>query len=33
MPSLWTRNYFVSTADNVCSETIQKYVESQKTTY
>ena len=30
MPSLWTRSYFVSTADNVCSETIKKYVESQK---
>lgn len=26
MPSLWTRNYFVSTAGNVCSETIKKYV-------
>ena len=33
MPSLWTRNYFVSTAGNVCSETIKKYVESQKTRY
>ena len=30
MPSLWTRSYFVSTAGNVCSETIKKYVESQK---
>ena len=33
MPSLWTRSYFVSTAWNVCSETIKKYVESQKTRY
>lgn len=33
MPSLWTRNFFVSTAGNVCSETIKKYVESQKTRY
>lgn len=33
MPSLWTRSYFVSTAGNVCSKTIKKYVESQKTRY
>lgn len=33
MPSLWTRSYFVSTDGNVCSETIKKYVESQKTRY
>ena len=31
--SLWTRSYFVSTAGNVCSETIKKYVENQKTRY
>ncbi|MEI3895226.1 MULTISPECIES: IS200/IS605 family transposase [Bacillus] len=30
-PSLWTRSYFISTAGNVSSETIQHYVESQKT--
>jgi len=24
MPGLWTRSYFVSTAGNVCSETIKK---------
>lgn len=30
MPSLWTRSYFVSTAGNVSSETIKKYVENQK---
>jgi putative transposase len=33
MPSLWTRSYFVSTAGNVCSNTIKKYVENQKTRY
>lgn len=31
MPSLWTRSYFVSTADSVSSETIQWYVDTQKT--
>ena len=31
MPSLWTRSYFVSTAGNVSSETIKRYVETQKT--
>jgi putative transposase len=29
IPSLWIRSYFVSTAGNVCSETIKKYVENQ----
>ena len=33
MLSLWTRNYFVSTADNVCGETIKQYVENQKKRY
>ena len=33
MPSLWTRNYLVSTTVNVCNETIKKYVESQKKRY
>lgn len=33
MPSLWTRSYFVSTAGNVSSETIKKYVEEQRTRY
>ncbi len=28
--SLWTRSFFVSTAGDVSSETIQKYVENQK---
>ena len=31
MPSLWTRSYFVSTAGNVSSETIKRYVDTQKT--
>ena len=31
LPSLWTRSYFVSTARNVSSETIRRYVENQKT--
>ena len=30
MSSLWTRSYFVSTAGNVSSETIKKYIENQK---
>jgi putative transposase len=29
IPSLWTRSYFVSTAGNVSSETIKKYIEAQ----
>ena len=29
-PSLWTRSYFVSTAGNVSSETIRRYIEAQK---
>lgn len=28
--NLWTRSHFVSTAGNVSSETIRRYVESQK---
>lgn len=31
MPSLWTRNYFVSTASKVNTETIKWYVSTQKT--
>jgi len=31
MVSLWTRSYFVSTAGNVSSETIRRYIENQKT--
>ena len=30
LPSLWTRSYFVSTAGNVSSATIKRYVENQK---
>ena len=30
MPGLWTRNYFVSTAETISNDTIQKYVETQK---
>lgn len=29
LPSLWTRSYFVSTAGNVSSDTIQRYIEEQ----
>lgn len=29
--NLWTRSYFVSTAGDVSSETIRRYVETQKT--
>ena len=31
MPSLWTRSYFISTARNVSSDTIRRYVEAQST--
>jgi putative transposase len=30
LPSLWTRSFFVSTAGNVSSDTIKRYVEAQK---
>jgi len=29
LPTLWTHSYFVSTAGNVSSESIQKYIENQ----
>jgi putative transposase len=29
LPSLWTRSYFASTAGNVSSQTIQKYISLQ----
>ncbi len=29
LPSLWTHSFFVSTADNVSAETIQRYIERQ----
>lgn len=31
LTSLWTRSFFVSTAGNVSSETIKRYVQEQKT--
>jgi len=31
LPSLWTRSYFVSTAGNVSSDTIKKYIQEQNT--
>jgi putative transposase len=31
MPSLWTRSFFVSTAGNVSSDTIKRYIDEQKT--
>jgi putative transposase len=31
MSSLWTRSYFVSTAGDVSSETIEWYIKTQKT--
>lgn len=33
MPNLWTKNYFVSTANSICNNTIKKYVENQKKRY
>lgn len=30
LPSLWTRSFFASTAGNVSSATIQRYIEAQK---
>ena len=30
LPSLWTRSFFCSTAGNVSSETIQRYIAEQK---
>lgn len=31
LPSMWTRSYFVSTAGNVSSETVKRYIENQGT--
>lgn len=31
LPSLWTRSFFCSTAGNVSSDTIAKYIAEQKT--
>ncbi len=30
MPTLWTRSYFVSTAGNVSSSVIERYIEAQE---
>lgn len=30
LPSLWTHSYFVSTAGNVSSETVKRYIEEQR---
>ncbi|MFB6277062.1 MAG: transposase, partial [Halothece sp.] len=30
LPTLWTPSYFVSTAGNISSDTIQRYIENQK---
>lgn len=30
LPSMWTRSYFASTAGNVSSETIKRYIAAQK---
>ena len=30
LPTLWTPSYFVATTGNASTETIQKYIESQK---
>ena len=30
LPSMWTRSYFVSTAETVSSETIEQYMITQK---
>jgi putative transposase len=30
LSSLWTRSFFCSTAGNVSSETVQRYIEEQK---
>ncbi len=30
LPSLWTRSYFASTAENVSQEMIRRYIDAQK---
>jgi putative transposase len=30
LPTLWSPSYFVSTAGNVSSDTIKKYIENQR---
>lgn len=30
LPTLWTPSYFVSTAGNVCTETVKRYIQQQR---
>ena len=30
LPCLWTPSYFVSTAGNVCTQTVKRYIENQR---
>jgi putative transposase len=30
IPTRWTPSYFVSTAGNICTETVKKYIEQQR---
>jgi putative transposase len=30
IPTLWTPSYFVSTAGNICTEPVKKYIEQQR---
>jgi putative transposase len=30
LPTLWTPSYFVSTAGNICTETVKRYIEQQR---
>ena len=30
LPTLWTPSYFVSTAGNVCTETVKRYIAQQR---
>ena len=30
LPTLWTPSYFVSTAGNICTETVRRYIEQQR---
>jgi putative transposase len=30
LPTLWTPSYFVSTAGNICTESVKKYIAQQR---
>ena len=30
LPTLWTPSYFVSTAGNICTQTVKRYIEAQR---